>query len=135
MNERRQSVRVQCHLPALLKNIDSNSLQPIDNALVMNISRSGICVRLDQFIPVQSRLYVYLNLPDHPPIEVRTAPAWISELPHLEKYEMGGRFVGIRPEDENAIQSFQYKTLLEKIPQRTTALKDFQKNEPKPSAQ
>ena len=73
---------------------------------------------MDEFIPIQSRLYVYLALPSQPPIEVRVAPAWVAEIPHSGKYEVGARFVEIRAEDEEAIQNYQYQTLLQKMPRR-----------------
>ncbi len=116
MIERRRSVRVPCEIPTLLRNLDSHDTQAVSTAVVMNISRGGLCLRMDQFVPIQCHLYVTLHLPSQPPIEVRVAPAWIVELPHLGKYEMGARFLDIRSEDEETIQAFQYKTLLEKIP-------------------
>jgi len=118
MNEKRQSVRVQCYLPVQIKSIDSNGSQAIENGLVVNISRTGLCVRISQFIPLVSHLYIHLNFPNRSPIEMQVVPTRISELPHLEKYEIGGQFVELSPEDENAIQSFQYKTLFETTTQQ-----------------
>lgn len=116
MIERRQSTRVQCELPALLRNLNAGHVQPIVNTVVTNISRTGLCMQLDQFIPVPSRLQVYLNLPNQPTIEVQAAPAWIAEIPHRGKYTMGVRFIEIHPQDEETIQNFQYQTLLKKLP-------------------
>ena len=130
MNERRQSVRVQCELPTLIRDADSDSPQAFSDAVVLNISIGGLCIRTDRFVPIQSHLSVYLSLPDRPTIEVRVAPAWIVQLPQPGKYEMGARFVEMRPEDENAIQTFQYRSLLERIPPRPSVLKDLQKNQP-----
>ena len=73
---------------------------------------------MDEFVPIQCRLYVYLALPSQPPIEIRVVPAWIAEIPHSGKYEMGARFVEMRTEDEEAIQNYQYQTLLQKMPRR-----------------
>ena len=125
MNERRQAIRVQCELPTQFRNLDGYSSQPIENAVVVNISRSGICIRVNDFIPIQCRLYVYLNLPSRPPIEVRVVPAWIAELPQSGKYEIGARFVEMRSEDEEAIQNYQYQTLLEKMPRRKNYPQDL----------
>ena len=81
---------------------------------------------MEEFIPIQCRLYVYLNLPSQPPIEVRVAPAWIAEIPHLSgTFELGARFVEMRSEDEEAIQNYQYQTLLQKMPQRTSHPRDL----------
>jgi c-di-GMP-binding flagellar brake protein YcgR len=72
-------------------------------------------MQIDQFIPVPSRLQVYLNLPNQPTIEVQAAPAWITEMPNLQKYTIGVRFIEMRPRDEETIQNFQYQTLLGKL--------------------
>ena len=125
MQERRQSIRVKCELPTQFRNLDSDSPQPISNAIVVNVSRSGVCLRVDKFIPIQNRLYVYLNLPNQPMIEVRVTPAWIAELPHSGKYEIGARFAEIRSEDEEIIQNYQYQTLLEKMPRRKNYPQDL----------
>ena len=131
MIERRQSIRVECELPSRFRNLEPSCPQQISDAVVRNISRGGLCLRVNEFIPIQCPLYFYLSLPNHETIEVRLALAWVVELPHLGKYEMGARFVEMSPEQEDAIQSFQYQTLLEKMPSRRNVLKDIQKEPPK----
>ena len=118
MNERRQSIRVECELPSRFRNLDPAFPSKIADALVKNISRGGVCIRVNEFIPIQCHLYFYLTLPNHETIEVRLVPAWIVELPYLGKYEIGARFVEMSSEQEDAIQSFQYQALLKKIPSR-----------------
>ncbi len=80
---------------------------------------------MHDFIPIQNRLYVYINLSNRPSIEVRVAPAWVAELPHSGEYEIGARFVEIRTEDEEAIQNYQYQTLLQKMPRRKNFPQDL----------
>ena len=125
MIERRESVRVECELQSSYRDLDSKNPGRIENAVVKNISRGGIKIRFDEFIPIQNRLYVYLPLPARQTIETQIVPAWIVELPHLGKYEMGARFVNMSPEDEEAIQNFQYQALLEKMPSRPHTLKEL----------
>ncbi len=93
--------------------------------MVVNISRSGVCIRTSEFVPIQSHLYVYISFPNQPTIEARVAPAWVAELPHSGKYEVGARFVGMRTEDEEAIQNYQYQTLLKKMPHRKNYPQDL----------
>ena len=131
MIERRQSIRVECELTTSFRDLDSGSPGRIECAVVKNISRGGLRIRIDAFIPIQDRLYVYLHLPTHRNIEVQIRPAWIVELPHLGKYEMGARFVDIQEEDEEAIENFQYQALLEKMPFRPNVVKDLLKDRPK----
>lgn len=121
MNERRQAIRVVCKLPTQLRNVDSLDIpQPITSALVMNISIGGVCIQIDEFLPMQCHLTVYLQLPNQPAVEIHATPVWIAKLPHSDKYEIGARFVEMRAENEDAIQNYQYQTLLERIPKRTS---------------
>lgn len=130
MIERRMSVRVECDLPSSFRDLDAPQPGRIENAVVKNISRGGVKIRVDEFIPIQDRLYVYLALPSHQTVEVQVAPSWIVELPHLGKYELGARFVEMNQEAEQAIQSFQYQALLEKMPSRPNVAKDLLKEPP-----
>ena len=118
MNERRQSIRVECELPSRFRNLDPGYPPKVADATVKNISRGGVCIRVNEFIPIQCHLHFYLTLPNHDTIEVQLVPAWIVELPHLGGYEMGARFVEMSAEQEDAIQNFQYHALLDKIPIR-----------------
>ena len=118
MNERRQSIRVECELPSRFRNLDPGYPPKVAEATVKNISRGGVCIRINEFIPIQCHLHFYLTLPNHETIEVRLVPAWIIELPHLGKYELGARFAEMSPEQEDIIQNFQYQALLQKIPAR-----------------
>jgi len=130
MIERRASVRVECDLPSSFRDLDAAQPGRIENAVVRNISRDGVKIRVDVFIPIQDRLYIYLALPSRQTIEVQVVPSWIVELPHLGKYEVGARFVDIKQEEEEAIQSFQYQALLEKMPSRPNVVKDLLKEPP-----
>ena len=131
MQERRQSIRVECEFSTTFRDLDSSNPGHIEAAVVRNISRGGVKIRVDAFIPIQDRLYVYLHLPNHRTIEVQVKPAWIVELPHLGKYEMGARFVDMKQEDEEAIQGFQYQALLERMPFRPNVVKDLLREYPK----
>ena len=127
MVERRLCLRVECELTGSYRDLDAGNPAHIESAVVKNISRGGIKLRVDEFIPIQDRLFIYLHLPAHQTIEVQVKPAWIVELPHLNKYEIGARFVGMREEDESAIENFQYQALLEKMPSRADVVKDLLK--------
>ena len=130
MIERRRSVRVECELASSFRDLDSGQPGRIENAVIKNISRGGVKILVDEFVPIQNRLFVYLPLPFHQTIEVQVTPSWIVELPHLGKYEIGACFVDIKQEDEEAIQSFQYQALLEKMPFRPNVVKDLLKDPP-----
>ena len=115
MLERRLSIRVECEIPSEFRNLDPKyPSHKIYETLVKNISRGGVCLHVNEFIPIQCHLYFYLRLPNHETIEVRIAPTWIKERPNLGKYEMGARFVEMSPSQEDAIQDFQYERLAKK---------------------
>ena len=69
---------------------------------VRDISEGGIRFRSDRFIPVQNRLYFHLNIPRQRPIIIKTKPAWITELPVVNQYEIGAHF--IEPSEEDRAQ-------------------------------
>ena len=131
MMERRQSIRVDCELSSEFRSFDVKSpLNKVSEATVINISRGGVRIRTDEFVPVQANLYIYLHLPQHETIEIRIIPTWVNEVPNLNKYEVGARFVEITSEQEDAIQDFQYRTLLQRLPSRRDMVKDLQADEP-----
>jgi c-di-GMP-binding flagellar brake protein YcgR len=131
MIERRQSIRVECELPSSCRNMDPHFPPKVLNVVVKNISRGGVRIRLNEFIPIQCHLHFYLQLPNQDTIEIQIAPAWVVELPHLGVYEMGARFVDMSSDQEDAIQGFQYRSLLQKMPSHSNVLKDLQKEPPK----
>lgn len=130
MVERRSSIRVECELATSYRDLDSDNPAHIEAGVVKNISRGGIKIRIDAFIPIQDRLYVYLRLPTNQTLEIQVRPAWIVELPHLDKYEMGARFVDMTEEHERAVENFQYQALLEKMPMRSAVIRDLLKKNP-----
>ena len=132
MIERRKSIRVECEFPTSFRDLDSTNPARIENAVVKNISRGGVKLRVDDFVPIQDRLYIYLHLPTHHTIEVQLKLAWIIELPHLKKYEAGARFMDMKQEDEVAIQGFQYQALLDRMPFRPNIVKDLLRDDPDP---
>ena len=127
MIERRQSIRVECELSSKFRTLDKEHGYKLSEAVVRNVSRGGILIRLERFIPLQAQLYFYLELPHHEVIEVRLVPAWIVEIPSIGRYEMGARFVEMTPEQEDVIQDFQYRALLDRMPSHENVLKDLQK--------
>ncbi len=131
MIERRQSVRVECEIPSSFRDLASEQPGRIENATVRNISQGGVKIRVDEIIPIQSSLYLYIPLPAYQyTVGTQAIPIWVVRLPREQKYEVGVRFVRVEKEDEEAIQRFQYRSLLEKIPMRHNVVKDLLKNIP-----
>jgi c-di-GMP-binding flagellar brake protein YcgR len=127
MIERRQSIRVECELSSKFRTLDKEHGQKLSEAVVRNISRGGVRILLDRFIPLQANIFFYLALPHQEVIEVRILPAWVVELPNLGKYEMGARFVEMTPQQEDVIQNYQYRSLLDRMPSHKNVIKDLQR--------
>jgi hypothetical protein len=126
MFDRRGSVRVECALLSSFRDLNSGQPGRFENATIRNISQSGIKMLVDQPIPTKDVIDVYIPLPGyHRTLEVQVIPLWVAKLPRQGQCEVGARFVGIKQEDEQAIQNFQYSTLLEKIPFRRHYSNDF----------
>ena len=130
MLERRRSIRVECELTITFRDLDSQNPAHIENAVIKNISRGGLKIRVTDFVPIQDRLYISIHLPSHRTVEAQVVPALIVELPHVGQYELGARFVEMRPEDEEAIENFQYQALLERMPFRPNVVKDLLRETP-----
>ena len=129
MLEKRKSIRVECELTISFRDLDSADPGRIESAIIKNISRGGIKIRVDALIPIQNRLHISLRLPNQT-IEVQVKPSWIIEQPQLGKYDMGARFLDMKEEYEEAIETFQYQALLQKMPLRPHVVKDHLKDNP-----
>ena len=114
--ERRRSVRVECDLTTTLRELDPVKHVVLESAVVKNLSQGGIRLQVTDFIPTNSRLQVFLHLPDQQTMELRIQPTWIAEIPHLNRYELGARFVEMSENQESIVESYQKKALLDKLP-------------------
>ncbi len=130
MHERRQSVRVECEIPSSVRDLDSPSPHHIREAVIRNLSRGGMRIRMDEFIPIQDRLTIFFNLPNHHSVEVHLKIAWVVEIPRIGKYELGARFAELSREDEDAIQNFQYRAILERISSKPYTVNDPKNDHP-----
>ena len=72
----------------------------------INISEGGVRFRTNRFIPVQNRLLFRLNVPMKKPIEAIAQPAWIREIPNVNQFEIGAKFLTLTQEDKDIIQDF-----------------------------
>ena len=105
--ERRGSNRVRCNLSSSFMNFDSAAPWSSHFASIKDISRGGLRLRTHAFVLLSDRLSISFNLPQQEkPVEAKVLPAWISEIPNTEIYEVGVRFIELSEKDKGAIESF-----------------------------
>ena len=115
MVERRRSVRVACELATSYRDMNPQKPVQIENAIVKNISRGGVRLLVNDFIPTTARLHIYLHLSRYQTIEVRVQPTWVTEIPHLNRYEVGASFVELSENNESAVETYQQHAVMEKL--------------------
>lgn len=69
---------------------------PVEGSVGADISRGGVRIRVHQFIPLRSVVYLKIHLTN----PVRTLPVkgtvvWIREVPHSEAFDVGIQFVEV----------------------------------------
>ena len=114
-SEKRHFLRIPCELELSIKSVGGDPKSEPLLAIIKDISRGGIRIRVDHYIPLSDILKCHLKLPGYPKIELQVMPAWRTELPHLGCYDMGVRFINASEEAQETIQDFEYELLLKTI--------------------
>ena len=71
-----------------------------DGSLSKDLSRGGICLTVNEFIPVKKQVVIYLQGTNNSRlIELKGVVAWIKDLPESERFLIGVQFCDI---DESA---------------------------------
>lgn len=104
--EKREFNRIQCGIDSTFKNLDPTAEQPAADTTVHDISEGGIRFRANHFISVHNRLLFKINIPNRRSIEVLAQPAWIREIPHLNQYDIGAKFLSLSDQDRKLIRQF-----------------------------
>lgn len=110
--ERRTSVRIACDLPSSFRDVENGTGDKTSRfALIKDISRGGVRLRVHHFIPLADRLIISLGLPKQRAIEVSVHPQWISEIPSLGFFDVGAKFIDLTEDAKIAIHNFQLQAL------------------------
>ena len=104
IGDKRRYKRVRCTIPGSFKNLDSARGSSLVETTVSDISEDGVRFRANGFIPMHERLQFRLNIPMKKPIDAVVQSSWIKELPHLNQYDIGGRFLTLSSEDKALIR-------------------------------
>ena len=105
--ERRSTKRLSCDLPSSFRDFDSVTSWSSSFASIKDISRGGLRLRTHSFVLLSDRLGISFKLPNcEKTIEARVSPAWISEIPNTQIYEVGVQFTELSDEAKLAIENF-----------------------------
>ena len=75
---------VQCRL---------NDLEPEQGALSCDISRGGIRLNINNFLPLNTEISLQINLSPARVVECRGRVLWIQRIPFSERYQAGLEFI------------------------------------------
>ena len=104
--EKRQFNRVECELDSSFKNLNPENQRSVSETTVRDISEGGIRFRVNHFIAVHDKLLFKINLPNQKSVEAVAQPAWIREIPHLNQYDIGAKFISLSEADRDIIRRF-----------------------------
>ena len=102
---------MNCEMEGRLKNLNSSPSKASDFIMVNDLSEGGIRFRINHFFPVRQRFYFNLQVPHGAAIESAGELAWIREIPHLNCYEAGAKFVDFPAQRKNLLHRFIFERL------------------------
>ena len=67
-----------------------------DGSLSRDLSRGGICLTINEFIPVKARVLVYVQLNrESRVVMLQGFVAWVKIIPESDRYQIGVQFSGL----------------------------------------
>ena len=110
--EKRKHPRTRCEIDSSFKNLDLAAAPVPSETVVQDISEGGIRFRVTHFVPVHHRLLFKIQIPKQKCIEAVTQPAWIREIPNLNQFDIGAKFLSLSDEDRGIIRQFTSSLLV-----------------------
>ena len=110
--EKRRYPRVNCEIESNYKNLAQTSSTVLDFTTVNDLSEGGLRFRTNHFLPVNHRVYFRIQIPKAPAIESMAELAWIRQIPSLNCYEAGARFVEFPLQHKRTLQNFIFQNLV-----------------------
>lgn len=93
--ERRKYIRLKAYHLAKYRCL-SNPEKPAVTASIKDIGGGGVCLRVEEQIPVSSILQIYINFPQMPQaIPCLAKVVWAKKLGKTNRYELGIQFLEI----------------------------------------
>lgn len=102
--EKRQFERTPCEFETSFRSLVGETPGSLNETVVKDISEGGIRFRSNHFIPVHHKLLFKINVPNRRPIEAVAQPAWIRDIPGLDQFELGAKFISLSEADREIIR-------------------------------
>jgi c-di-GMP-binding flagellar brake protein YcgR len=116
MRERRRYVRARCETAIKYRKIGGEAESQYRSAMARDISAGGIRFVTDRFMGVQSSFLMELQLPKLlKTLRCVAKPAWVREVPGMDRFELGSAFAEISADDMQAVEAY-VKTALASEP-------------------
>lgn len=112
--ERRRQPRINTAMSVQYRGIRQAN-DSVVNAISRDISTGGVCLLVNEFISVFTRLVLEIAIPSAPkPVRVVSKIAWIRKRPYGEQYEVGAQFMDISEEDKRGVFGFVERSIPKK---------------------
>ena len=108
--EKRRYLRVDTALPMRYNELHGKSYSA-RGTTTKNVSEGGVRFHSDRFFSLACHLVVEINIPSlFKPIRTISKVAWIKKLPSGTEFEIGGQFLAMTNEDEQALSAYARET-------------------------
>jgi hypothetical protein len=101
--EKRAATRFKASLP-----IQYRYLTKVNNALILDLSEGGLSFTTNDFIPVNTQLFVAI-LPKEEPLRAGGKVVWVQKMAYGDRYNVGMRFTDINAYNKARIASLEDK--------------------------
>lgn len=105
--EKRAATRFRTGLP-----VQYRYLTKVSNALTIDLSEGGLSFTTNDFIPVNTKLFVAI-LPKEEPLRAGGTVVWIQKMPYGDRYNVGMKFTDINAYNRARIASLDDKMVLD----------------------
>jgi c-di-GMP-binding flagellar brake protein YcgR len=103
-HDKRQFTRTPCEIESTFSRMSESAA--FSETLLQDISEGGARFRAYSFIPVRDRLLVRIRIPHQKTIEAVAEPTWVREIPSLNQYDIGVKFLSLSESDRQIIRQF-----------------------------
>jgi len=116
MSERRKFVRLDIAVNVKLSRLSVQRLAESDDCSTRNLCRGGICVTTKKIFKTGDVVDLDIKLPVDQPVHASGRVTWVKRLGGLrptgnDPYDVGIEFVGIAPDQQDALNRFIYEAI------------------------
>lgn len=111
MDERRKAIRIRCEISCDYDDAPSRAINRPETscpAVAHDLSEGGARLMVFDFLPVGRKIRARIEIPHAPPVEALMEVRWVSEIPHCDRFEIGGQFVSLSEDQRDEIRRFLY---------------------------